>query len=99
MLIAMKLSPYGVRPDLFAVVVCLRLPVFFRGAGWGVAGFLMGLPKSKAQIGLGRYGGFFDWWVVWVVVFFVGLSLSSLWFIRVAPVRGGTYFLCMPQRK
>ena len=28
------------------------------------------------------------------VLFFVGLSLNCVWSITVAPVRGGTYFLC-----
>jgi hypothetical protein len=32
-------------------------------------------------------------------LFGVGLSLNSLWCISVAPVRGGTYFLCLPCRK
>jgi hypothetical protein len=60
----------------------------------------MGLPKSKAQIGLGRYEGFF---VCSAGCGFVlsgfGLSLNSWWSIGVAPVRGGTHFLCLPQRK
>jgi hypothetical protein len=59
MLIAMKLSPCGVRPDLWGLIFCLRLPV--RGSDWGDAGlrlFFMGLPKSKAQIAGRRY------WVV-----------------------------------
>jgi hypothetical protein len=52
--------------------------------------FFIRLLKSKAQIGLGRYEGFFCAGRFWGV----GLSLNSLWSIGVAPVRGGTYFLC-----
>jgi hypothetical protein len=37
--------------------------------------------------------------VLWVCSCGVGFSLNSRWSISVAPVRGGTYFLCMPQRK
>jgi hypothetical protein len=56
MLIAMKLSPYGVRPDLFLAFGCLFGRSDEDDAGLGL--FFMGLPKSKAQIGWGRY------WVV-----------------------------------
>jgi hypothetical protein len=50
--------------------------------------------------------GFYGFFAFWLAgIFFVwisdgvGLSLNSWWSISVAPVRGGTYFLCMPQRK
>ncbi|VVD27287.1 protein of unknown function [Paraburkholderia dioscoreae] len=41
----------------------------------------------------------FGWWFFGFVLCFgfgfgFGLSLSSLWSISVAPVRGGTHFLC-----
>jgi hypothetical protein len=32
--------------------------------------------------------------LVWLCFYGVGLSLICYWFISVAPVRGGTYFLC-----
>ncbi|GGC34682.1 hypothetical protein GCM10011400_21560 [Paraburkholderia caffeinilytica] len=68
MLIAMKLSPYGVKPDL-----CFFLPS--AACSWGpirvlrVCGFFMGLPKSKAQIAWGRY---------WVVCLLGGFLLGGL---------------------
>jgi hypothetical protein len=54
-------------------------------------GMLLGLCLLLLLLEL----GFFSVASCW----FVGLSLNSRWFISVAPVRGGTYFLCLPQRK
>ena len=45
---------------------------------------------------LGRWR-FLDFTAVWLRC--VGPSLILRWSISVAPVRGGTYFLCMLQRK
>ena len=39
--------------------------------------------------------GCFGWEPPWVCSLGVGLSLCSRWSIGVAPVRGGTYFLCL----
>jgi hypothetical protein len=54
-------------------------------------GMLLGLCLLLLLLELGFFSAASCW--------FVGLSLNSRWFISVAPVRGGTYFLCMPQRK
>ncbi|PRX98253.1 hypothetical protein B0G73_12664 [Paraburkholderia sp. BL25I1N1] len=51
------------------------------------------------RLGLWVVGLLLEWGFLSVFLSFVGLSLSSLWSIGVAPVRGGTYFLCLPQRK
>jgi hypothetical protein len=65
-------------------IPCGSESVFFRLAPWV---FL--------ACGVGFFVVVFSDWVLWGV----GLSLKSRWSISVAPVRGGTYFLCMPQRK
>ncbi|ABE32771.1 hypothetical protein Bxe_A0160 [Paraburkholderia xenovorans LB400] len=48
--------------------------------------------EKKGYCGLSLVFGF--WFLFWFCCLGFGLFLICLWSISVAPVRGGTYFLC-----